>query len=189
MSVSYRDSLNLLLRNSGSSSQATGAYSVGSPGKFYLEAPVSTGTLGQSDYVAASNYDIAKLSINLVVAGDLTADGYGDGVILTNGIKATIENSSGDELYDFLDGETIKSNADWYKLGVDIDPLLEKSATNAHLTGSSSMLINFGDYHRINPGDRFVLTFQDDFSVGGATNAMVEHSFMLSGRISKDIGC
>ncbi len=187
MSVSYRDGLYKLLRESDENYEADGVYSVGSPGKFYIEAPGSTGTLGNIDYVVGDCYDLAKLSINIVVAGSLSANGYGDGAILTNGIRATIEDLSGNELFDFLDGETINSNSDWSKLGVDLVPPLDSGIYNSQLTGSALFFANHGKFFRLYPGTRFVLTFQDDLSSGGGINAMVKHSFMVSGRVVKDV--
>jgi hypothetical protein len=158
------------LKNAGGSNQATGDYSATAQ-KFFLAPGVNEA------------YLLTGFYINLVVAGEFSANGYGDGPELTNGVKATIEDSSGTVLYDFLGGGTVKSNADWGRL-VEFDTFIDKKTDDAHLTGETFFLVTYGEPLKIfgNNDERFVLTFQDDFSVVGATNPMLEHNFALVGK-------
>ena len=169
--LSYRTIVDKILKDVANGKQATGDYSTTAK-DFYIAPPVT------------QNYIITGFWINLVVATDFTANGYGSGVVLTNGISMGIEDDAGTVLHDFLDGEKIKSNSDWERI-VDIPNGITKGLTNAHLTGDTSFLAMYGAPIKLFGVEkhRLVLTFNDDFSVAGGVNPMVAHQFGVVGGI------
>lgn len=81
---------------------ATGDYSV-TPGLFYIQPPVGT------------VYNINTLTVHVGDTGALTAEGYGAGIALTNGIAIKVKDGSGD-LVDLLDGIALIDNELWAHL-------------------------------------------------------------------------
>lgn len=172
--VTYRDILGKFLRDTypTGGKDVTGDYSATAK-KFFVGPP------------SGQNYEISGLNLNLVTAGDVTSDGYGDGAELTNGISVTLEDSNGTVLLDLLDGIKIKSNADWGRL-IDFDTIIDRGVGNAHLPGKGYFPLLFLSPLKLfgTNGDRLVLTFNDNFS-GTGSNVMLEHDFSVTGRIER----
>lgn len=136
---------------------AIGAYSVGSPGVFYVQP------------AADLYYDLFELEFTFTTATPFEAGGYGIGVALTNGITITVEGKteeSGSDvvIQDIING-TIKTNAGW-GVALDIDTLIETGNSPGVLTGKTLFVARYGKPLRLfgKFDQRLVITYQDDMS-------------------------
>ena len=130
-------------------SNANGIYTVGAPGEFFVQPP-------DGEY-----YDIFSFRYTFTSAGVFSATGYGDGAILTNGVKVTIENAT-TIIHDMLGG-VINTNAGWGTF-IDIDTIIEKQNDPAALTGEAIFVATYGQPFRLfgSLNQKLVVTYQDD---------------------------
>jgi len=143
--------------NGGGVSDLVGNYSAGST-DFYI-----TANPGKVLY-------LARVNINVQDGGSIDSNSYGNGVLLTNGVKL-IESIGGVE--NQL-GIPIITNSDYSLLaGVDINPLTFGS-------GDSYLAVRFtfsklGRPLVITENDKFIIRLEDDFT------ALTGHKFMMQG--------
>lgn len=97
------------------------------------EMAVDGGTPAFFDIKGTSaNDDCALHRINIeIVDGAITPVKFGGLAALTNGLGITLVDADDVELFDFLDGLTIKRNADWGLLA-GIDAVLEQAPADDH---------------------------------------------------------
>ena len=135
---------------------ATGVYTPGSPGFFYVQPSNDT------------YYDLFELEFTFTTTTAFEASGYGNGAALTNGITLTVDDDSG-TIHDVLNG-TVVTNAGWGVV-LDIDTLLEPGNNPGILTGKTLFVARFGKPIRLfgSLNQRIALTYQDDMS-GRVTN-------------------
>ena len=171
MFVNNSSILNAIFKEVGGSANVTGDYSTTAK-KFYVNPSLS------------QNYILYSFFMNLAVAGDIAAYGYGDGLELTNGINITIEDADGTILTQVLSSIPIKTNVDWGRF-VDFDNTIDKGTGNAQLTGDTLFVAEYGLPLKLFGalGHRLVLTFNDNFSATG--NEMLIHYFGVKGYIER----
>jgi hypothetical protein len=115
---------------------------------------------------------ISRLIVSYVDTGTFDAALYGNGIILTNGIKVEVIEAD-DTVLDLLDAEPIKSNGDWQSLSYDF-------AYNDIGTGDNVATIRWtfsraGRPLVLHAGDRFRVTIQDDLT------GLTSHYFQIQG--------
>jgi hypothetical protein len=137
----------------GASKELAVAASPGSPAHFDVEVP--TGELDQVTVRRVCGY---------IIDGATTPAKFGGLTALTNGLRVVVVDADGNDVLDFLDGETIKSNADIGILtGVDapIIPAAGDDAIPIRWTLSNGV----GEPGlELEPGQKLRVTVQDDIS-------------------------
>ena len=89
------------------------------------------GAVEQFTYRPTRRIEVHRLIIYIQDTGNFSVSTYGNGVILTNGIRVVVRDAN-DALLGALDGgEPIKSNADWSSLCYDINYLSFGTGDNA----------------------------------------------------------
>jgi hypothetical protein len=112
------------------------------------------------------------------------AMGYGEfgglGSALTNGIKVQLKDSGGTELFDFLDGQTIKTNEQWAALsGVDASAIIELGAGDDYQPIRWTIGKAFsGEALAMGSLQQFVITTQDNLSNLSAMRAMIQGRYL-----------
>jgi hypothetical protein len=108
--------------------------------------------------------------INLVLIDTLMRPewfgGSGVGAALANGIRAVVLDKDGNEVLDFLEGETIKANVDWALLaGVDNLIYAPTGAGDDSLSVRWTLTKGLGEPGlTLEPGQIFRVIVQDDLS-------------------------
>lgn len=123
-------------------------------------------------------YEIYSFGMTMTTPTAFESGDYGDGLVLANGVKITIEDDVGTVLHDFLGGGTIINNFGWGII-LNIDPIIERSNSPAGLTGSDTFIATNGAPIRIvgSRKERFVVTLNDDM-----TSRLSSQGFAISGQ-------
>ncbi|MEE9374485.1 MAG: hypothetical protein V3V00_15625 [Saprospiraceae bacterium] len=126
-------------------------------------------------------FEIYKFGLIFTTTTAFEAGNYGDGTILANGIKVTLEGDSVSDttlLHDFLGGETVKTNASWEAI-LNVGTIIERVSSPAALQGDILFTADLGAPVRISGAlnQRFVVTLEDDF-----TSRVVDQRFYVSGQ-------
>jgi hypothetical protein len=131
--------------------------------------------VGQTDfYIEALDGEklaVARVIIHVVDSGSFDSGAYGNGIILTNGIKF-IYTRDGVEL-DVSNGYPIKTNVDWGRFCFDVN-VSTYGAGNEALSSRWSF-DKYGNPIVLNKGDRLTIRFNDDFT------DLVDQTFLFEG--------
>lgn len=130
---------------------------------FYIEAPAQT------------HYYISLFTVHLTDSGGLDAGKYGNGIVLTNGIKFRVTDTSGTNiLIDLLARYTIVDNAGWNHICNTVT-LSEFGTGDNSLSGKWDILQDMGFYLHLDPGQRLEVVLNDDYS------GLNDHHFVAQG--------
>lgn len=121
---------------------------------------------------AGDTVDIERLIIYVKDFGTFDADLYGNGAVLTNGIDVKVVRSGGAE-EDLLDGLPVKTNAEWMALAHDF--IYNNIGTGDNVATVRWTFGKSGVPLRLEAGDRFVVTINDDLTV------LTGHRFQIQG--------
>jgi hypothetical protein len=114
---------------------------------------------------------ISRLVVSYVDTGTFDAALYGNGIILTNGISVeVVENGT---VLDLLDGETVKSNADWQAVSYDFH--YNDIGQGDNVASIRWTFARAGHPLELNEGDSLRVTIQDDLT------GLTSHYFQLQG--------
>jgi hypothetical protein len=123
---------------------------------------------------------IERMIVNIRDNGVLTADGYGAGAALTNGVSIAVKDSGG-VVQDITDGIKVKLNAQWGRQNYDI------KATDFG-AGDNFVLDRWSFFKAGDPlvvdgrlGQYFAVTLNDDFSF------LVDHTFYVNAKVLRDV--
>ena len=138
----------------------------------YASAAAAFKVTAPEDTVLALN----RIIISVEDAGTFDSGAYGNGIVLTNGIKVqTYDPNTGEVCCDLTNGNEIKTNADWAAYCHDV---------TLHNFGAGNPLLTvrwtFGKAGAplyIKSGREFRVVLNDDFS------DLVGHKFQVQGRI------
>ena len=142
----------------------------GTPTDFYLEPPT-----GETWY-------INRLIGFMQFTGGFRAERYADfAAALTNGIKLSVQDGSGAVKYDATGSDHVVSNAGWAHQDYDINAVTW-GAGDSFVSWRWSFFKDGGPLKLIGSATaadvrKFVMTAQDDFSVGGLS----AHSYICRG--------
>lgn len=148
------------LRNASSAIEANVDGS-STPVEFYYTVP------------AGDTLDIARLLVYIKDFGTFDADLYGNGAVLTNGIDVKVERAGALPDEDLLDGESIKTNAEWQGLAYDF--IYNDIGTGDNVASVRWTFARMGKPLRLEAGDRFVVTVNDNLTV------LTAHRFQIQG--------
>lgn len=147
------------LRESGGSREAN-VNGSSTPVLFEYEAP-------------ESSIFLERMIISIIDFGAHDAALYGNGIILTNGIKVEVIEDDGSVHLDLLDGETIKSNGDWH--AVCYDYTYHDIGTGDSIGTVRWTFGRTGEPLQLFEGEILRVTIQDDLT--GLSN----HTFQVQG--------
>lgn len=116
---------------------------------------------------------VERMIISIVDNGSHDAALYGNGLILTNGIKVEIVDTEGDVHLDLMDGETIKSNGDWH--GVCYDYTYHDIGQGDNIGTVRWTFGKTGEPLELYAGEILRVTIQDDLT------ALTSHTFSIQG--------
>lgn len=151
VSVGQYKTMILLLDGSGSDNLFVDG---STPKKFWVTPPSGRSGL------------LFRLNLSMISTSGFAANGFGSGSALTNGIKIGIDNSDGDEIYDFTENHPVKTNAGFALFaGVDVNTIADGKGmgvrwTLTKATGGAPILVP--------DGWRLRATVQDDASGNGS---------------------
>jgi len=135
---------------------------------------------------AGDTFHVARLIVFIQDGNGMKSGEYADiGAALTNGITMTLE-SDGDatpiEINNFSPGGTIKTNADWGRLGYDVDI---KSWGGA-APGDDILLSRFTFTKFTKNGDPIALTGDDQIRMifNDNLSTVVHHQFLFEGELT-----
>ena len=122
---------------------------------------------------ATKVFYIHRLIVTITDAGAPDSGKYGNNIVLTNGILASVTNNSTE--IDLCDGVPVKTNADWGRMCYDMKPDTFGAGNDSvtvrwTFSKSGQPLILAGDR-----SDQFTITLNDDFS------DLIGHYFMIQG--------
>lgn len=125
------------------------------------------------DLVAANDIYIYRVCLSIVDA-IITPTKFGGIVALTNGLQVLVVDVDGSTILDFLDGRSIKKNADWsLLLGVDAPTIA--AAGEDHLPGRWTIAnAAGGDSLKLTTGQRLRYRVRDDLSGVTEFTALVQ---------------
>ena len=127
-------------------------------------------------YLTSTIYDIHSI---LIAITDLTTFNYNDyggipiGTVL-NGVKMFVYNAALNLEIPLLSGKAIKYNYEWFELTANTG-LTSFSGTPQTLRVVFEMDGDYGMNFRLNPGDKFIVRLQDNFT------GLIGHTFGLRG--------
>lgn len=117
-------------------------------------------------YTVPTSMNLLLMSLHGMIYDGVAneANTFGGIAALTNGCQVYIKNPSDSVVYDFLDGEEIKVNADWGMLcGADVKPLIGAASALGY-----SFTWNIAEQAmkpvRLREGYQFIVKIQDDLS-------------------------
>lgn len=117
--------------------------------------------------------EVARLIISIVDSGTFDAEKYGNGLVLTNGIKLEVINSEGGVVLDLLDGEEIKTNADWQAMCFDFH--YNDIGTGDNVAVMRWTFERAGEPLLLPEGSKLRITVQDNLT------GLTAHYFQLQG--------
>jgi hypothetical protein len=129
--------------------------------EFYIQPP------------AGQAYVINRMLVHIEDAGNFTANIYGAGSLLTNGVNVSVRQSGGQEIVDLLDGVPVVDNAHWGGVSYDTDYVsfgAGNNSFNVRWTFAKS-----GVPIVLQNQEKLVVNLRDDFS------GLVEHYFLVQG--------
>ena len=119
--------------------------------------------------------------VNVLLVDDaINPTEFGGEAALTNGLAVRLVNSSGEELIDFTDGQSIKRNADWVALAaVDGDPVMSGPGPGDDIFKIRWTLQKAGGDLNMDAGDVFQVIRRDNLV------AVTELEIMVQGIVGK----
>lgn len=111
---------------------------------------------------AGDTYDIARLLVYIKDSGTFDADLYGNGAVLTSGMEIKVERLGLPD-QDLLDGVTIKTNAEWQSVAYDFS--YNSIGSGDNVASVRWTFAKSGKPLRLEAGDRFVITVNDNLTV------------------------
>ena len=140
--------------------QAIGTYALAEE-EFFIECPPGT------------TYVLTRMMIHYSDSGTLVVDTYGADITLTNGIRIEVQDADGNVILDLCDGELVTSNEGWLAMCYDFS--VEAALGASKIFGARWTFEKSGTPIVLRPGQKFVLTFEDDF------DDLLNHTFMVQG--------
>jgi hypothetical protein len=141
---------------------ATGSYSPGTPGIFFIKPP------------AGQTYRLERMIVSIRDNAGMSGEKYGGLAELANGIIVRAQNDSGTVL-DLTDGLPVKANSHWGRLCYDV-------AINVFSVGDNFVEVRWSFFKSGyeltiggNENERFEVVCRDDLS------GLVDHTFMIQG--------
>lgn len=151
----------------GTNTNAVGNYSA-TPTKFSVTPDART------------KYFITDVHIHIQDSGVFDATRYGNGVLLSVGVKIELHDALGAVINTYTDGLLIRTNADWYHLCHDVEYIVWGSGEGVLI---AKWDINHDDVS--NPividgrlGESLVITLNDDFT-GLTRHYFIAHGYQL----------
>ena len=129
----------------------------------------------QFKYSPTRRVEVHRLITYIQDSGNFSVSTYGNGVVLTNGLRVVVRHAD-DTLVQAIDGgEPIKSNADWSSLCYDINYLSFGTGDNALAVrwtferAGAPILIDgtLGEYLAVELNDSFLALTDHTFNVQG----------------------
>lgn len=157
-----------------------------SSGGIEMNAAGSSGaaiTFSVSPDTSRGPISLNRVNVTLVAASFFSHTGFGGGVALSNGLKVEVVSTGGDQLADFLDGETIQENHEWTWLaGADVVNAAATSAQTDYAKAVRWTLDRAGAPLHLGIGSSLRVSVQDDLSSSGV---LVEFNAMAQGFYQK----
>lgn len=119
----------------------------------------------QFAYTVPADFNFLLTSFHGMVfaAAAVEANEFGVATALTNGCQVYIKNPGDSVIYDFLDGEEIKTNADWGMFGADISSF-NGVAGSLGYAFKWDVVKQASKPIRLREGHKFIVKIQDDLS-------------------------
>lgn len=127
----------------------------------------------QADPNGKNKLFLARMIVHIEAAGTITASGYGNLAVLTNGITLQHQDADDNVIRDITDGIPIKSNGGWRRQCYD-------GARAPWGSGNETFSARYtfaetGELIVLKPGEKLVITINDDLST------LVQHYFNVQG--------
>lgn len=125
---------------------------------------------------AGEVFELHRMIISLSdTAGSLDSGSYGNGIVLTNGIKVEIRNASG-TIFALTNDRPVITNAEWGHLCYDVN-VLNFGTGDEHLVVRWTFTKGYGGPFIVDgdKGEYFAVILEDNFS------GLTEHLFHIQG--------
>jgi hypothetical protein len=122
---------------------------------------------------ATAKWKLVRVNFMLLDTGIIPSN-FGGVAALTNGLTIKVVDASDVVLLDFMEGETIKQNADFtYLAGVDA-PVLDTLGGNPDMLPIRWTIAKAGNSILLHGGDAIQITVPDDLSTMNDFRAMIQ---------------